>query len=88
MARTAESEYKRNAVNTLHTTAWPKPHNQPIRNYCPAVHVHRLLNSIIFPIKYSDAVYRDCMQFPQLTALGEATTISNGPFFVCAASIA
>lgn len=29
----------------------------------------KLMNSIIFPLKYSDQVYRDCMQFPQLTAL-------------------
>lgn len=34
----------------------------------------KLLNSTIFPIKYSDQVYRDCMQFPQLTMLGTCST--------------
>ncbi|KAF5837131.1 acyl-CoA N-acyltransferase [Dunaliella salina] len=29
----------------------------------------KLMNGIIFPVKYSDQVYKDCMQFPHITAL-------------------
>eukprot|EP00967_Tisochrysis_lutea_P146244 scaffold275745_cov16-Tisochrysis_lutea.AAC.1 len=43
----------------------------------------KLMNSIIFPLKYSDQVYRDCMQFPQLTALGEVSHHAYLPKDIC-----